>query len=79
MVEILFGLFVGNNNGELRRTSTIPFSPQNSRIIVILTVSKQQIYVWIHNCYSYSENNNYSAIPDPSKHTLNECFMHSQV
>jgi hypothetical protein len=26
MVEILFGLFVGNNNGELRRTTAIPSS-----------------------------------------------------
>jgi hypothetical protein len=40
MIKILFGLFFGNNNGELRRTTTISFSPQNSKIVVILTVSK---------------------------------------
>jgi hypothetical protein len=40
MVEILFGLFVGNNNGELRRTTVILFSPQNSGIAAILTVPK---------------------------------------
>jgi hypothetical protein len=45
MVEILFGLFVENGNGELRRTTVISYSPQNSRITVILTVLKQQIYV----------------------------------
>jgi hypothetical protein len=38
MVEILFGLFVGNSNEELRRTTVIPSSSQNTRIIVILTV-----------------------------------------
>jgi hypothetical protein len=45
MVEILFELFVEKNNGELRRTTVITSSPQNSRIIVILTVPEQQIYV----------------------------------
>jgi hypothetical protein len=70
MVEILFGLFVGNSNGVLRRTTIIPSSPQNSKIAVILTVSEQQICVWIHNYYFYSENNNYYVIPDSSKHTL---------
>jgi hypothetical protein len=70
MVEILFGLFVGNNNGDLRRATAIPSSPQNSKIAAILIVPEQQICVWIHNCYSYSKNNNYSVIPDPSKHTL---------
>jgi hypothetical protein len=45
MVEILFGLFVGNSNGELRRITVISSSPQNSRITVILTVPEQQIYV----------------------------------
>jgi hypothetical protein len=69
MIEILFGLFVENSNGELRRTIVILLSPHNSKIAVILTVSEQQIYVWIHNCYFYSENNNYSAISDPSKNT----------
>jgi hypothetical protein len=69
MVEILFGLFVGNSNGELIRTTTISSPPRNNRITVIPTVPEQQICVWIHNCYSYSENNNYSAIPGPSKHT----------
>jgi hypothetical protein len=69
MIEILFGLFVGNNNEELRRTTAISSSPQNSRITSILIVPEQQICVWIHNCYSYSENNSYSAISDPSKHT----------
>jgi hypothetical protein len=38
MVEILFGLFVGNSNGELRRTSVILSSPYNNRITAILTV-----------------------------------------
>jgi hypothetical protein len=38
MVEILFGLLVRNNNGELRRTTTISSSPWNSRITAILTV-----------------------------------------
>jgi hypothetical protein len=70
MVEILFGLFVGNSNGKLRRTGVISSLLHNSRIVVILTVSKQQICVWIHNGYFYSENSNYSVIPDPSKHTL---------
>jgi hypothetical protein len=32
MIEILFGLFVWNSNGELRKTSTIPSTPQNNRI-----------------------------------------------
>jgi hypothetical protein len=45
MVEILFELFVGNNNGELRRTTTISSLLHNSEIIAILTVPKQQIYV----------------------------------
>jgi hypothetical protein len=71
MVEILFGLFFGNSNGEFRKTVAISSSPQNSRIATILTVPEQQIYVWIHNCYSYSENISYFAIPGPSKHTLN--------
>jgi hypothetical protein len=44
MVEILFGLFVGNNNGELKRT-TISSSSQNKRMTAILTVPEQQIYV----------------------------------
>jgi hypothetical protein len=38
MVEILFELFVGKSNGELRRAAIIPSSPKNSRIVVILTV-----------------------------------------
>jgi hypothetical protein len=38
MVEILFGLFVGNSNGELRKTTTISSSSHNSRITIILTV-----------------------------------------
>jgi hypothetical protein len=41
MVEILFGLFVGNSNGELRRTAAIPSSSQNSKIAVILTIPEQ--------------------------------------
>jgi hypothetical protein len=45
MVEILFGLFVGNSNEELRRTVIISSSPQNSRITVILIVLEQQICV----------------------------------
>jgi hypothetical protein len=44
MVEILFELFIGNSNGELRRT-VISSLPQNSEISAILTVPKQQIYV----------------------------------
>jgi hypothetical protein len=69
MVEILFGLFVENSNGELRRTTTIPSSPQNNIITIILTISEQQICVWIHNYYFYFENSNYSAISDPSIQT----------
>jgi hypothetical protein len=69
MVEILFGLFVGNSNEELRRTTVISSSPQNSRIVTISTVLVQQIYVWIHNYYFYSENNGYYAISGPSNHT----------
>jgi hypothetical protein len=72
MVEILFGLFIWNSNGELRRTITILSPLWNSRITAILTISEQQICVWMYNCYSYSENSGYSAIPDPSKHTLND-------
>jgi hypothetical protein len=45
MVEILFGLFVWNSNGELRKTIVILSSPQNNIITVILIVSEQQIYV----------------------------------
>jgi hypothetical protein len=41
MVEILFGLFVENSNGELRRTIVISSSPQNNRIAIILTVPEQ--------------------------------------
>jgi hypothetical protein len=74
MVEILFGLFIWNSNGELRRTTTISSPPWNSRIAVILTISEQRICVWMHNCYSYSENSSYSAIPDPSKHTRLMCY-----
>jgi hypothetical protein len=51
MVEILFGLFVGNSNGELRRTTTILSSPQNNRITTILTISLFRNNRWIHNCY----------------------------
>jgi hypothetical protein len=71
MIEILFGLFVGNSNGKLRRTAVILSSSQNSRITSILIVPEQQICVWIHNCYFYSENSSYSSIPGSSKHTLN--------
>jgi hypothetical protein len=56
MVEILFGLFVWNSNGELRKTTTISSPPWNSRITNILTISEQQIYIWMHNYYFYSEN-----------------------
>jgi hypothetical protein len=45
MVEILFGLFIGNSNRELRRTVAISSSPQNRKITAILTVPEQQIYV----------------------------------
>jgi hypothetical protein len=45
MVEISFGLFIENSNEELKRTTTILSSPQNNRIIAILIVPKQQIYV----------------------------------
>jgi hypothetical protein len=41
MVEILFGLFVENSNGELRRTTAISSSPHDSRITDILTVPEQ--------------------------------------
>jgi hypothetical protein len=76
MIKILFGLLltVENSNGELRRTAAIISSSQNSRIAAILTAPEQQICVWIHNCYSYFENSSYSAIPDPSKHTLRVCL-----
>jgi hypothetical protein len=67
MVEILFELFVGNSNGELRRTTTILSSPQNNRITTILTISEQQMDTQL---LFYSENSSYSAIPGPSKHTL---------
>jgi hypothetical protein len=36
MIEILFRLFVENNNKELRRTITILSSPQNNKIAVFL-------------------------------------------
>jgi hypothetical protein len=45
MVEILFGLFVENSNEELRKTTIILFSPQNSRIADIFTVSEQRICI----------------------------------
>jgi hypothetical protein len=67
MVGMLFGLFVWNSNRELRRTTAIPSPPQNSRIAAILTVPEQQICVWLHRCYFYSENSSYSAILEPSK------------
>jgi 2-C-methyl-D-erythritol 4-phosphate cytidylyltransferase len=70
MVEILFKLFIWNSNGELRRTTTISSLSRNSKIDVILIVSEQQICIWMHNYYSYSENNNYSVIHGPSKHIL---------
>jgi hypothetical protein len=70
MVGMLFGLFVWNSNGELRRTAVIPSPPRNSRIATILTVPEQKICVWLHRCYSYSENSSYSAILVSSKHTL---------
>jgi hypothetical protein len=47
MVKILFGLFIGNNNGELRRTTIILSPPrnrgmfgwhENSRIAVVLRI-----------------------------------------
>jgi hypothetical protein len=38
MVEILFGLFVGNINGELRITTAIPSSLQNNGITTILSI-----------------------------------------
>jgi hypothetical protein len=75
IVEILFELFVENSNGELIRTTTILSPPWNSRITTILTVPEQLICVWIHNCYSYSENNNYFAIHSSSKHILQELFQ----
>jgi hypothetical protein len=69
IVEMLFGLFVWNSNGELRRTAVIPSPSRNSRTTTILTVPKQGIYVWLYLYYFYSENNNYSAVLVPSKHT----------
>jgi hypothetical protein len=70
IVGILFGLFVWNSNGELIRTAAIPSRPRNSRTAAILTVPEQQICVWLHRYYSYSENSSYSAILVSSKHTL---------
>jgi hypothetical protein len=52
---MLFGLFVWNNNGELRRQAAISSLHRNSRITTILTVPEQQICVWLHCYYSYSE------------------------
>jgi hypothetical protein len=72
MVDILFGLFLWNNNRELRKIVAITSPPWNSRITTIFTILEQQIYVWMHNYYSYFENNGYSAIPDPSKYTLKD-------
>jgi hypothetical protein len=45
IVEILFGLFVGNSNEELRRTTVISLSSHNSKIVAILTVPEQQICI----------------------------------
>jgi hypothetical protein len=41
MIEILFRLFVENNNEELRKTTVILSSLHNSKIVTILTVPKQ--------------------------------------
>jgi hypothetical protein len=41
MVKILFGLFVKNSNKELRKTTVILFSPQNSIIVAIIIILKQ--------------------------------------
>jgi hypothetical protein len=59
---MLFGLFVWNSNGELRRTAAISSPPRNSRTTAILTVPEQQICVWLHCYYFYSENNSYSHV-----------------
>jgi hypothetical protein len=74
MVEILFGLFVWNNNGELRRITVISSPPWNSKIAAILTAPEQQICVWMHNCYFYFENSGYYVIPSPSKYALRVCL-----
>jgi hypothetical protein len=72
MVEILFGSVVGKSNEELRKTAAILSSPHNSNYSQCFgTVN----YVWIHNCYFYSENNSYSAISGPSKHTPSSLFV----
>jgi hypothetical protein len=39
-MKILFGLFVENSNRELRRTTVISSSPQNSITLAIFTVSE---------------------------------------
>jgi hypothetical protein len=62
IVGMLFGLFVWNSNGELRITTAISSPPRNSRTTAILTVPEQQICVWLHRYYSYSENSSYPAI-----------------
>jgi hypothetical protein len=62
MVEILFGLFVENSNGELRRTTTIPSSPQNNNYshcseTTDLRLDTQLLFLfWEHQlfCYSWS-------------------------
>jgi hypothetical protein len=39
MIGILFGLFVGNNNEELRKTTAISSPTRNNRITAILAVT----------------------------------------
>jgi hypothetical protein len=59
--------------------ANIPSLPWNNRIAVILTVLEQQICVWMHNCYSHSENSGYYAIPIPSKHILRVRLANQEI
>jgi hypothetical protein len=61
---------VWNNNGEFRTTIVILSPLRNSRTTVILIVPEQQICVWLHRYYFYSENSSYFAVLMTSKHTL---------
>jgi hypothetical protein len=69
MVGMLFGLFLWNSNGELRRTTVISSLHRNSKIAAILIAPEQWICVWLHCCYLYSDNNSYSVMIVSSKHT----------
>jgi hypothetical protein len=74
MVEILFGLFIWNNNGDLRRTTTIQSLLWNSSYshyfgTIYLCLDTQLLYLFREQrlfCYS--------ASPGPSKHTRRVCL-----